>query len=77
MDLHAALRRLPPDQAFVIVLRHHHGYSNREIAGALGLPESTIASRLAAAKARLRAELPRLEAADVVKAPSSVVTSVA
>src|SRR5487761_1571496 len=28
MDLHAALRRLPPDQAFVIVLRHHHGYSN-------------------------------------------------
>jgi len=57
VDLLAALRRLPPQQAFVIMLRHHHGYSNREIAAGLGLPESTIASRLAAAKARLRIDL--------------------
>ena len=31
-----------------------HGYSNRQIAASLGVAESTIASRLAAAKARLR-----------------------
>ena len=56
-DLFAALRRLPPDQAATIVLRHHHGYTNREIAAALGIPESTVSSRLVAAKVRLRAEL--------------------
>jgi RNA polymerase sigma-70 factor, ECF subfamily len=56
-DLFRALRRLPPDQAAAVVLRHHHGYTNREIAIALGAPESTIASRLAKAKERLRAEL--------------------
>jgi RNA polymerase sigma-70 factor (ECF subfamily) len=52
-----ALRRLPPSDAALIILRHHHGYSNREIATALGAPESTVASRLAAAKRRLRDEL--------------------
>jgi DNA-directed RNA polymerase specialized sigma24 family protein len=56
-ELLAALRRLPAKQAAVIVLRHHHGYTNREIAGALGVAESTIASRLAAAKQQLRREL--------------------
>ena len=56
-DLLDALRRLPPEQAATIVLRHHHGYTNREIAIALGLPESTVASRLATAKQRLQQEL--------------------
>ncbi len=56
-DLLAALRRLPPDQAAAVVLRHHHGYSNREIAAALGVPESTVAGRLAAAKRKLRDDL--------------------
>jgi len=56
-DLLDALRRLPPDQAATIVLRHHHGYTNREIAISLGVPESTVASRLAAAKQRMRQEL--------------------
>lgn len=56
-DLLAALRRLPPQQAAAIILRHHHGYTNREIAASLGVAESTIASRLAAAKERLRGEL--------------------
>ena len=36
------------------MLRHHHGYTNREIAAALEIPERTVASRLIAAKARLR-----------------------
>lgn len=49
-DLLDALRRLPPDQAAAVVLRHHHGYTNRDIAAALGIPESTVASRLAAGK---------------------------
>lgn len=53
-ELMDALRRLPPKQAAAIVLRHHHGYTNREIGIALGIPERTVASRLAAAKARLR-----------------------
>ena len=64
-DLLVALRRLPPDQAAAVVLRHHHGYSNREIATALGAPESTVAARLAAAKRKLRdqlgADLPDLD----------------
>jgi len=53
-DLFDALRKLPPKQAAAIVLRHHHGYTNREIAAALDIPERTVASRLIAAKARLR-----------------------
>jgi len=53
-DLVQALRKLPPKQAAAIVLRHHHGYTNREIAAALGIPERTVASRLAGAKERLR-----------------------
>jgi RNA polymerase sigma-70 factor, ECF subfamily len=53
-DLFRALRELGPEQAALIILRHHHGYTNREIAYALNAPESTIASRLAKAKARVR-----------------------
>ena len=52
-DLMRALQALPPRQAAAIVLRHLHGYSNREIAAALDVPERTVASRLAAARARL------------------------
>ncbi len=53
-DLFNALRKLPPKQAAAIILRHHHGYTNREIAAALEIPERTVASRLIAAKARLQ-----------------------
>jgi len=56
-DLLDALRRLPPRQAAAIVLRHYHGYSNREIGAALGVPERTVASRLAAAREKLQVEL--------------------
>ncbi|HUY09027.1 MAG TPA: RNA polymerase sigma factor [Candidatus Dormibacteraeota bacterium] len=56
-DLARALRRLPPRQAAVIVLRHLHGYSNRDIGVALGVPERTVASRLGAAKVKLLIEL--------------------
>lgn len=56
-DLRRELRALPPKQAAAIVLRYLHGYTNREIALALGIPERTVASRLAAAKARLKVRL--------------------
>lgn len=52
------IRRLPPKQAAVLVLRHLHGYTNREIAAALGVPESTVATRLMDAKRSLRRRLP-------------------
>jgi RNA polymerase sigma-70 factor (ECF subfamily) len=51
------LRRLPTKQAAALVLRHLHGYTNREIAAALQVPESTIASRLMEAKRTLRGRL--------------------
>lgn len=56
-DLALALGKLPPKQAAAIVLRHYHGYTNRAIAQALGIPERTVASRLAIAKQRLRGML--------------------
>jgi DNA-directed RNA polymerase specialized sigma24 family protein len=46
----------------VIVLRFSHGYTNREIAVALGVAERTVATRLAAAKRRLYVELERKHA---------------
>jgi RNA polymerase sigma-70 factor (ECF subfamily) len=58
-ELVSALRALPPKQAAAIVLRHFHGYTNREIAISLGVPERTVASRLAAARARLRERVER------------------
>ena len=56
-DLIRALRKLPPKQAAALVLRHYHGYSNREIAASLGVPEPTVASRLAAARRQLQVTL--------------------
>jgi RNA polymerase sigma-70 factor (ECF subfamily) len=56
-DLLRELRALPPKQGAAIVLRHLHGFSNREIAAAMGIPERTVASRLATAKSRLQARL--------------------
>jgi RNA polymerase sigma factor (sigma-70 family) len=56
-DLIRALRKLPTKQAAALVLRHFHGYSNREIAASLGVPEQTVASRLAAARKQLQATL--------------------
>ena len=63
-----ALRRLPPSQAAAVVLRHHHGFTNRDIAAALGLPESTVASRLAMARRRL-AELLGPSPAESIQEP--------
>ncbi|HXM53769.1 MAG TPA: RNA polymerase sigma factor [Candidatus Dormibacteraeota bacterium] len=61
-ELLRELRELPPKQAAALVLRHVHGYTNREIAHALGVPERTVASRLAAARGRLQERLAWLRA---------------
>jgi len=63
-ELVQELRALPPKNAAALVLRHLHGYSNREIAHALGVPERTIASRLAAARAKLQVRLAELREID-------------
>jgi RNA polymerase sigma-70 factor (ECF subfamily) len=56
-DLIRELRKLPTKQAAALVMRYYHGYSNVEIAAALGVPEQTVASRLAAARKQLQVTL--------------------
>jgi RNA polymerase sigma-70 factor (ECF subfamily) len=69
----AEIRRLPAKQAAAVVLRHLHGYTNREIAASLGEPESTVATRLMVAKRTLRA---RLEGTAREESDTSAVVSV-
>ena len=56
-DVLNALRALPPRLSAAIVLRHYHGYNNREIAAALGVSERTVGTRLRQAGEKLRALL--------------------
>ena len=56
-DLIRELRKLPTKQAAALVMRHYHGYTNREIAAALGVAEQTVASRMAAARKQLQVTL--------------------
>jgi RNA polymerase sigma factor (sigma-70 family) len=63
-DLLAALRAIPPKLAAAIVLRHYHGYNNREIAAALGVSERTVGTRLRQAAERLRDVLGKSAVAD-------------
>lgn len=51
------LRRLPPKQAAALILRFYHGYTNREIAAALGISERTVGQRIAGALTTLRGRL--------------------
>lgn len=53
-DVLSALRSIPPRLAAAIVLRHYHGYNNREIAAAIGVSERTVGTRLRQAAERLR-----------------------
>ena len=72
-DLLDALRAIPPKLAAAIVLRHVHGYNNREIAAALGVSERTVGSRLRQAGERLRRALEpsfSLEASSAFQAES-------
>jgi RNA polymerase sigma-70 factor, ECF subfamily len=68
-DVVAALAALPPRLSSTFVLRHYHGYTNREIAAITGVSERSVGSRLAESSRRLRErlgaewdrELPRAE----------------
>lgn len=53
-DLLAAVRGLPERYSAVIHLHYYEGYSIKEIAKLLGLPASTVGTRLARGRERLR-----------------------
>ncbi len=55
-----ALRRLPPRDADLLVLKYAEGWSARELAGRLGVKTSAVEARLHRARGRLRAELTTL-----------------
>jgi RNA polymerase sigma factor (sigma-70 family) len=65
-DLIRELRKLPTKQAAALVMRHYHGYSNREIAAALGVAEQTVSSRMAAARKQLQVTLGDVREAKMV-----------
>lgn len=56
-DLRAALDQLPADDREAFLLVHHYGYSSFEAAALLGVPASTVRSRVGRAKQRLAAAL--------------------
>jgi len=56
-DLAAALRRLTPKLRAALVLRHYHGYTNREIAAAIGVSDRTVNKRLRIAAQKMRSLL--------------------
>ena len=52
-DLRAALDQLPAEDREAFLLVHHYGYSSFEAAALLGVPASTVRSRVARARQRL------------------------
>jgi RNA polymerase sigma-70 factor (ECF subfamily) len=56
-ELRSALERLPAEFREVLILREWEELSYREIADITAVPEGTVMSRLARARARLRKEL--------------------
>jgi RNA polymerase sigma-70 factor, ECF subfamily len=52
-DLQAALDQLPGDEREAFLLVHHYGYSSFETATLLGVPASTVRSRVGRARQRL------------------------
>lgn len=53
-EVHAAMGRLPEDQRAVLLLVALEGMTLAEVSRALAVPEGTVASRLARARASLR-----------------------
>ncbi len=53
-QLQTAMENLPPEFREALVLRHQEGLSYNEIARVAGIPQGTVMSRLARARARLR-----------------------
>lgn len=61
-DLQAALYQLPPKLRLPLVLHHVEGYTLREVAQVLGLPEPTVRGRVHQARRAMRMELEEKEA---------------
>ena len=57
----AALKRLPAREQSVVVLRVLEGYPELATAQTLGIPQGTVKSRLARARAKLRDEITAME----------------
>ncbi len=55
-----ALRRLPPRDAEILVLKHAEGFTARELAERLGVAVATVETRLHRARHRLRIEAGRV-----------------
>lgn len=55
--LKAALGRLPPEQRDALILRFYCGFSLRDIAGIIGVPETTVKARIRRSLDKLRKEL--------------------
>ena len=53
VDLWRAIRRLDPDEAELVVLKHIEGWTYDELSAALAVPRGTVMSRLYAARQRL------------------------
>ena len=58
-ELYEAISRLSEDARLSVTLYYMEGYSEREIAGILGVTESTVKNRLSRARARLKNEWER------------------
>lgn len=52
--IHRALSHLTPEHRAVVVLRHLHGLSYRDISEVIGVPEKTVKSRLFSGRRELR-----------------------
>ncbi len=57
MSLKDAVEALPEKLRTIFLLKYMEGYSEKEIAKALGLPQSTIRGRLERARQKLKQEL--------------------
>jgi RNA polymerase sigma factor (sigma-70 family) len=60
-----ALRRLPPRDADILLLKYTEHWSYRQLADHLGISHSAIETRLHRARSRLRSELTKLEVIEV------------
>jgi RNA polymerase sigma-70 factor (ECF subfamily) len=53
LDLWRAIKRLSPDEAELVVLKHIEGWTYEELAATLGIPKGTVMSRLYGARRKL------------------------
>ncbi|NCB93096.1 MAG: sigma-70 family RNA polymerase sigma factor [Clostridia bacterium] len=64
-ELYEALSHLPEEMRLTVTMYYMEGYQVKEIASILNTSQSTIKSRLARARARLKQDLDRMEAAGI------------